>query len=108
MKTLNYNHKPKEIRNAKDLIRFVRGIPAKFWCVDARDNGKGQHCVLGHLDNAYGSASGHTDGFSDNELAIANNGVIGPYSFSERNVGAQLDGRSIKNRVLKLLRSKAK
>lgn len=99
MKTLNYDHKPQAITSPIDLIQFVKGIPAKFWCVDMRDNYNGRHCVLGHLDKAYNTASFQTptDGFSQVQLANVNNGF---YEGDSR----KIDGASIKRRLLEFLK----
>lgn len=107
MKQLNYGHKPEAITSPMDLIKFVKGIPAKFWCVDTRDNHRGQYCILGHLYNAYGTISFRTptDGFTQNELAVVNNGVMGSHAnLSPHRPKAKLDGTSIKRRLLKFLR----
>lgn len=107
-----YVHKPAKIRNVHDLIAFVKGIPEEYWCVDTRDNYKGQRCILGHLDLAYddkGGSKKNTDGFTQTELAVVNNGVHGPHSgvyVSGRIKGAGLDGLSIKSRLLTFLKAK--
>ncbi len=110
-----YYHKPKTIRGAKDLIKFIKGIPAKFWCVDERDNGRGQHCVLGHLDNAYGYNKGR-DGFTEMTLAAVNNGTgTNDAGYVPRYYTAPIvrplggiTGRSIKSRLVKFLEGKLK
>lgn len=103
MKPYDYQQKP-EIKSPKDLLNFLKPIPARFWCVDIRNNGRGQCCVLGHLDIAYGYAKGR-DGFADRELARANNGG------SERDIhyrepGIKTTGAAIKARVLSLIRKR--
>lgn len=94
------------IKTARDLLQFVLHIPDKFWCADTRDNQKGQCCVLGHLDNAFGNANLNTDGFSTEELAMANNGELVRSNSGVRIPGAQMDGASIKQRVVDLIKTR--
>lgn len=106
MKPYTYTNKPETITKPEDLLAFLKPIPPKYWVVDTRDDGEGRCCVLGHLDRAYGYSQGR-DGFKDNELAIQNNGVTGPYANrSPRKEGAGLDGASIKRRVLAFIKSR--
>jgi hypothetical protein len=106
MKTLDYSHKPKKIKSAKDLLKFVQGIPEKFWCVDTRQDMQGRCCILGHLQNAY-FGEVPTDGFTENELATANNGTIDSWR-GPRAPKAGIGGRSIKNRLVKFLKANLK
>lgn len=39
------------------LRNFVGLIPKEQWCIRTRDNGNGQHCVLGFIDKKFGKVS---------------------------------------------------
>lgn len=92
------------IHGPNDLLTFLRAIPAKYWCVDMRDDYNGHHCVLGHIDNAYGYQGNRgVDGFTAIELATANNGTIGT-CHGPRKPGAKTTGLAAKTRVLNLIR----
>lgn len=102
----DYKVVPPTISSPKDLLTFLRAIPAKYWCVDIRDNRKGQHCVLGHLDNIYGFGRGR-DGFTEHELAITNNGTL-IWAHGPRKSRIKTTGQATKNRVLKFVRLRMK
>src|SRR5205807_2529338 len=92
-------------------LAFVRAIPPSRWCVDTRNNGRGQRCVLGHLDAAYGPGKGR-DGLDEVSLAKVNNGIKATHETSWAGIGdvnrkpdAGLDGKSVKARVVAFLKS---
>ncbi len=108
---MQYTYVPKGgIKTPQQLLKFVMSIPSEYWCVDTRNDYMGHRCVLGHLDQAFrhtGGAYCNHDGFTETELALANNGVIGPHAnYSPRIAGAGLDGESIKKRVIALIETK--
>jgi hypothetical protein len=95
-----YAKKPKQIRNAKDLLKFFEAIPAVKWCANARGY-NGKRCALGHLGAAYcddvNSADVPTDGFSTTDLWHVNDDYL--------NGSAKLDGKSIKSRVVNFIKA---
>lgn len=102
-----YPDKPKTLSTVQDLIDFITPIPPSEWCVEARHNDCGQHCVLGHIELAYGCGPAFflPDKLNHSELARVNNGRAlrpnsGPYL-----PHARLTGRAIKFRLLKYLRA---
>lgn len=127
MKDINdYSHKPAQLETQEDLYRFFEGIPDEFWCVDMLEihpySGEAiQRCAMGHVNAAY-SENAFTDvghGIVNRlfptyegpkytraaDLVVAsNNGmpVDGTWLCRERDV--ELDGASVKSRVLKSIR----
>lgn len=96
-----YDKKPEKIRNAKDLLRFFKAIPAGKWCVRALEKGESR-CAMGHLNAAYngsaydwGNFSERVDGFKVHEIVSANNGDY-------TDVGT---GNAIKSRVVNFIKA---
>ena len=103
-KNMTYKVKP-QIRGPRSLYKFLSAIPAKFWCVDIRENHLGQRCVLGHLDAAYGYGAGR-DGFDEYKLAAINNGALDGIYINDRPEGTSVKGKDIKARVLRFIKSR--
>ncbi len=90
------------MKSISEIYDYLEEIPAEKWCAFTRNNGQGQHCVLGHLDIKYGICDRqlYDLGISNFSLAYVNNGT--------RDVEPGLnskDGAAIKYRVLKYLKS---
>lgn len=47
----------KTFETLEDVRDYLNTIPSKKWCGYIRDDGKGKHCALGHLDKALGRDS---------------------------------------------------
>lgn len=62
----NYSHKPPAI---KDVIKFIKGIPAKDFCDRALTRGT-QHCILGHLCLAYGKSDDDIESWTNLDKPI--------------------------------------
>jgi hypothetical protein len=113
------------VETVEELQKFIKATPADKFCVDRRDGPNGQHCILGHLDATQGylkynklikevtslidRATGwysdktknhfrYTDG--QTALACINNGEYGPMANSGRRFDKNIDGESIKARLL--------
>jgi hypothetical protein len=61
--------KLKEIKNAKQIIRIIKPIPAEQFCVRRYENNIGQCCFLGHIHkHISGRPMGDFKGFGAREL----------------------------------------
>lgn len=104
----DYSHKPLKIETPRDLLAFIKPIPAAHWCVDTREDEKGRRCILGHLEEAYAefrSIMNGNDVFKwmprNKYLAFINNGRNG---LSGPRYG-KTTGSAIKRRLIEFLES---
>lgn len=121
----DYSHKPPQLNTIQDLVKFIRGIPARFWCVDKLQNPPTagdktvRRCVIGHIGAAYGDRGSQSLAWGArmellpnspkmsamqlrNELVFANNG--------EREITPTFDTRKarspgIKKRLFEFLKT---
>lgn len=90
----------------RKLREFFAAIPARFWCVDERNDDNGHFCALGHLDSIVERGicvDGKVEamGVDPSRLAEVNNGGY----LWNRTGKEDLSGRAIKRRVLRFMDS---